>query len=216
LTDTPLGDNIKQKQNCFSPPLFGKGFLKYREVFWAVLLPNFLFREGIIIKDYQINEQIRDRQVTVIDAEGKNLGVMSAYDAQKVADEQGLDLVKIAPQSNPPICKLMDYDKFRFDSIKKEKEAKKNQKIVKLKEIQLSIVIDVGDINVKAKRANEFIAGGDKVRVVIRMRGRQNKRPELGMKVMDQFFEKIQGAVMEQPPVIEGNTIRMQLAPVKK
>ena len=77
-------------------------------------------------------------------------------------------------------------------------------------------MIDVGDINVKAKRANEFIAGGDKVRVVIRMRGRQNKRPELGMKVMDQFFEKLQGAVMEQPPVIEGNTIRMQLAPVKK
>ena len=154
--------------------------------------------------------------MTVIDAEGKNLGTMNAYDAQRVADEAGLDLVKIAPQSVPPICKLMDYDKFRFDSIKKEKEAKKNQKIVKLKEIQLSIVIDVGDINVKAKRANEFIAGGDKVRVVIRMRGRQNKRPELGMKVMDQFFEKMQGAQMEQPPVIEGNTIRMQLAPVKK
>ena len=99
---------------------------------------------------------------------------------------------------------------------KKEKEAKKNQKIVKVKEVQLSIVIDVGDINVKAKRANEFIADGDKVRVVIRMRGRQNKRPERGMKVMDQFFQKIEGAMMEQPPVIEGNTIRMQLAPAKK
>ena len=172
--------------------------------------------EDIVIKDYQINEQIRDRQVTVIDAEGKNLGVMSISDALRIADEQGLDLVKIAPQSTPPICKLMDYDKFRFDTIKREKEAKKNQKIVKLKEIQLSIVIDVGDINVKAKRANEFIAGGDKVRVVIRMRGRQNKRPELGLKIMEQFFQKIEGAIMEQPPVIEGNTIRMQLAPMKK
>ena len=142
--------------------------------------------------------------------------MMSAYDAQKVADEQGLDLVKIAPQATPPICKLMDYDKFRFDSIKKEKEAKKNQKVIKIKEVQLSIVIDVGDINVKAKKANGFIADGDKVRVVIRMRGRQNKRPELGMKVMDQFFQKIEGAVMEQAPVIEGNTIKMQLAPAKK
>ena len=142
--------------------------------------------------------------------------MMSAYDAQKIADEQGLDLVKIAPQSVPPICKLMDYDKFRFDSIKKEKEAKKNQKIVKIKEVQLSIVIDVGDINVKAKKANGFIADGDKVRVVIRMRGRQNKRPELGMKVMEQFYQKIEGAVMEQPPQIEGNTIKMQLAPAKK
>ena len=141
---------------------------------------------------------------------------MSAYDAQMIANEQGLDLVKIAPQAVPPTCKLMDYDKFRFDTIKREKEAKKSQKIVKIKEIQLSILIDVGDINVKAKRANEFIAGGDKVRVVIRMRGRQNKRPELGLKVMEQFFQKIEGAVMEQPPVIEGNTIRMQLAPAKK
>ena len=141
---------------------------------------------------------------------------MSAYDAQRIADDQGFDLVKIAPQSVPPICKLMDYDKFRFDSIKKEKEAKKNQKIVKIKEVQLSIVIDVGDINVKAKKANGFIADGDKVRVVIRMRGRQNKRPELGMKVMEQFFQKIEGAVMEQSPAIEGNTIKMQLAPAKK
>ena len=177
---------------------------------------QFLFRRMTLIKDYQINEQIRDRQVTLIDAEGKNIGTMSAYDAQKIADEQGLDLVKIAPQATPPICKLMDYDKFRFDSIKKEKEAKKNQKVIKIKEVQLSIVIDVGDINVKAKKANGFIADGDKVRVVIRMRGRQNKRPELGMKVMEQFFQKIEGAVMEQAPAIEGNTIKMQLAPAKK
>ena len=142
---------------------------------------------------------------------------MSAYDAQRIADDQGFDLVKIAPQSVPPICKLMDYDKFRFDSINKEKEAKKNQKIVKIKEVQLSIVIDVGDINVKAKKANGFIADGDKVRVVIRMRGRQNKRPELGFKVMEQFCQKIEEEyIVEQAPAIEGNTIRMQLAKAKK
>lgn len=137
-------------------------------------------------------------------------------EAQHIADDQGLDLVKIAPQAVPPICKLMDYDKFRYDSIKKEKEAKKNQKVVSIKEIQLSITIDTGDVNVKAKRANEFIANGDKVRVVIRMRGRQNKRPELGMKVMEEFFSKMEGAQMEQAPIVEGNTIRMQLAPAKK
>ena len=142
---------------------------------------------------------------------------MSAYDAQMIANEQGLDLVKIAPQAVPPTCKLMDYDKFRFDSIKKEKEAKKSQKIIKVKEVQLSILIDVGDINVKAKKANEFLSDGDKVRVVIRMRGRQNKRPELGFKVMEQFCQKIEEEyIVEQAPAIEGNTIRMQLAKAKK
>jgi len=142
---------------------------------------------------------------------------MSAYDAQMIANERGLDLVKIAPQAVPPTCKLMDYDKFRFDSIKREKEAKKNQKIVKIKEVQLSILIDVGDINVKAKRASQFIEDGDKVRVVIRMRGRQNKRPELGMKVMEQFCSLITAEyIMEQAPTIEGNTIKMQLAKAKK
>lgn len=144
------------------------------------------------------------------------LGAMTPAEAMRIADEQNMDVVKISPQAVPPICKLINYDKFRFETIKKEKEAKKNQKVIKLKEIQLSIVIDVGDINVKAKRAAEFIADGDKVRVVIRMRGRQNKRPELGMKILNQFFEKIEGAQMEQAPLIEGNTIRMQLAPVKK
>ena len=142
---------------------------------------------------------------------------MSAYDAQMIANERGLDLVKIAPQAVPPTCKLMDYDKFRFDSIKREKEAKKNQKIVKIKEVQLSILIDVGDINVKAKRASQFLEDGDKVRVVIRMRGRQNKRPELGMKVMEQFCSLITSEyIMEQAPTIEGNTIKMQLAKAKK
>ena len=142
---------------------------------------------------------------------------MSAYDAQMIANDRGLDLVKIAPQAVPPTCKLMDYDKFRFDSIKREKEAKKNQKIVKIKEVQLSILIDVGDINVKAKRASQFIEDGDKVRVVIRMRGRQNKRPELGMKVMEQFCSLITSEyIMEQAPTIEGNTIKMQLAKAKK
>ena len=184
--------------------------------FGQFLLPNFI-RRTTFIKEYQINGQIRDNQVTLIDEAGVNLGAMSAYDAQMIANDRGLDLVKIAPQAVPPTCKLMDYDKFRFDSIKREKEAKKNQKIVKIKEVQLSILIDVGDINVKAKRASQFIEDGDKVRVVIRMRGRQNKRPELGMKVMEQFCSLLTAEyIMEQAPTIEGNTIKMQLAKAKK
>lgn len=176
--------------------------------------PNFLW-EDMLIKDYQINEQIRDREVKVIDNEGKLLGTLNINDALHIAETAGMDLVKIAPNSVPPTCKLLNYDKYRFELIKKEKEAKKNQKIVKLKEVQLSIVIDIGDIKVKAKRANSFIADGDKVKVVIRMRGRQNKRPELAYKILNDFFEMMENAVMEQPPKQEGNTIRMMLAPAK-
>jgi len=154
--------------------------------------------------------------VKVINAEGQMIGVVSADDARKLADQAGLDLVKIQPQAVPPICKLMNYDKFRFETIKKEKENKKNQKISKIKEVQLSFVIDTGDLNVKAKKANEFIKDGDKVRVVIRMRGRQNKRPELGMKILNDFFAQLIDAVIEQGPMQEGNTLRMQVAPAKK
>ena len=117
---------------------------------------------------------------------------------------------------NPATCKLMDYAKYRYDTIKKEKEARKNQKIVKIKEVQLSIGIELGDMKTKAKKANEFIADGDKVQVVIRLRGRQNKRPELGLKVMSDFAAMVEGAVIEQGPSQEGNTQRMVLAPVKK
>ncbi len=170
----------------------------------------------MLIKDYQINEQIRDREVKVIDAEGKLLGTMTARDAQHIAEMAGMDLVKISPNSVPPTCKLLNYDKFRFENVKKEKEAKKNQKIIKLKEVQLSITIDVGDMKVKAKRANEFIADGDKVKVVIRMRGRQNKRPELAHKILNEFFTLMEAAVIEQAPLLEGNTIKMLLAPAKK
>ena len=115
----------------------------------------------MIIKEYQVNEQITDREVKVINAEGQLIGILSSSEALRIAEQAGMDLVKIAPQAVPPICKLMNYDKFRFESIKREKENKKNQKVIKLKEVQLSIVIDVGDLNVKAKRANEFLADGN-------------------------------------------------------
>lgn len=174
-------------------------------------MPNFLFQEDFLIKEYLINDQIRDREVMVIDTQGKSLGVMSIQSALQIAEDVGLDLVKVG-QGQTPTCKLMQYDKFRYETEKKEKEAKKNQKIIKIKEVQLSIVIDTNDMRTKAKRANEFIANGDKVKVVIRMKGRQNKRPELGINVMNEFFSMMENAVKEQGPVIEGNTIRMVLA----
>lgn len=162
-----------------------------------------------------INEQIADREVMVIDQEGKSLGIMRTQQALQLAQSADLDLVKVG-QGATPTCKLMDYNKFRYDSIKKEKEAKKNQTIVKIKEVQLSIGIDVGDLKTKAKKACEFIADGDKVRVVMRLRGRQNKRPELGLKLLQDFVTMVEGCIVEQAPNQEGNTFRMTLAPAGK
>ncbi len=140
---------------------------------------------------------------------------MSRASALQVAEDTGLDLVKVG-QGATPTCKLMQYDKFRYESIKKEKEASKNQKIIKIKEVQLSIGIDTNDLKIKAKRASSFIGDGDKVKVVIRLKGRQNKRPELGMELMNQFFELVENANKEQGPIQEANNIRMMLAPITK
>ena len=145
------------------------------------------------------------------------IGIITLAQALKLADEAGLDLVLITETSKPPVAKIIDYSKFRYEQIKKEKNQRKEQRknMVDIKEVQLSIVIDVGDLNVKAKRANEFLADGNKVRVVIRMRGRQNKRPELGIKILNDFFSQLTNAVLEQGPLQEGNTLRMQVAPAK-
>ena len=133
----------------------------------------------------QVNEEIRDAQVRLVNSDGSQLGIVSAKEAQKMAINKGLDLVKIAPQATPPVCKLMDYSKYCFEQTKREKEAKKNQKVVEIKEIWLSMTIDVGDLNVKAKQAAKFLAAGNKVKVSIRMRGRQMAHQELGIDVMN-------------------------------
>ncbi|HBF86278.1 MAG TPA: translation initiation factor IF-3 [Clostridiales bacterium] len=164
----------------------------------------------------QINEDIRDREVRLIGSDGSQLGIVSSREALRLADEQGLDLVKIAPQATPPVCKIMDYGKYRFETLKKQKEARKNQKTVELKEIWLSMTIDIGDLNVKARQAQKFLQSGNKVKVSIRMRGRQNAHAALGEDVMKKFIE-IVGAVaqVEQRPRIEGRSILMILAPAK-
>lgn len=173
--------------------------------------------DTIINKEVEINEKICDAQIRVIDENGQQLGIMSAVEANRIADERNLDLVKISPSTVPPVCKIMDYGKFKFDAAKKEKDARKNQKVTELKEIWLSMTIDVHDLETKAKMARKFVASGDKVRVSIRMKGRQQAHPELGVEVMNKFFALVQDAcVIDKKPLTEGRNIFMILAPIKK
>ena len=176
----------------------------------------FVVRYTTIKEQHQINEEIRDREVRVISAEGEQLGIMSALEALVLAEEADLDLVKISPNAVPPVCKIMNYGKFKFEQAKKEKENRKNQKVVELKEIYLSMTIDVGDLNVKAKKTIEMLGDGNKVKVSIRMRGRQQAHAAMGVDVMKRFFDMLDGkAVMDKAPVTEGRNILMILSPAK-
>ncbi len=164
----------------------------------------------------QINEEIQDPSVRLIGADGTQLGIVSSKEALRLAEESDLDLVKIAANGNPPVCKIMDYGKYKFEMLKKQKEAKKNQKVVELKEIWLSMTIDVGDLNVKARQCQKFLQSGNKVKVSIRMRGRQNAHSSLGVDVMNRFFDLVKEvAQMEKKPMFEGRSILMILAPLK-
>ena len=139
---------------------------------------------------------------------------MSSQEALKIAYDADLDLVKISPNAQPPVCKVMNYGKYKFEQIKRQKEARKNQKVVELKEIWLSMTIDVGDLNVKAKQAQKFLAAGNKIKVSIRMRGRQNAHSNLGVEVMNKFYQIVENdAVIEKKPLLEGRNILMILAP---
>ncbi|MCI5565845.1 MAG: translation initiation factor IF-3 [Clostridiales bacterium] len=161
-----------------------------------------------------INEEIRDREVRVIGADGAQLGVMPIGRALEMAEEAALDLVKIVPNAQPPVCKLMDYDKHRFEQSKKEREMRKNQKVISLKEVQLSATIEENDVAIKAKNAIRFLQEGNKVKVSIRFRGRQIAHSDIGMKVMQDFVERTKEVcVVERRPLIEGRNMIMILAP---
>ena len=176
----------------------------------------FVARYTTIKEQHQINENIRDREVRLIGENGEQLGIMSSREAQNIADEAELDLVKISPNANPPVCKIMNYGKYVFELAKREKEARKNQKVVEVKEIWLSMTIDVGDLNVKAKQTVKFLTQGNKVKVSIRMRGRQNAHASLGVDVMNRFFDLVKEAgTMEKKPMTEGRNIWMMLVPIK-
>ena len=177
---------------------------------------NFFSEDTIIIKEVEINEKICDAEIRVIDENGVQLGIMSAVEANRIADERNLDLVKISPGTVPPVCKIMDYGKFKFDAAKREKDARKNQKVTELKEIWLSMTIDVHDLETKAKQCRKFINGGDKVKVSIRMRGRQQAHSALGLDVMNDFFNMVQDCCSyDKKPMLEGRNILMILAPKK-
>ena len=170
-----------------------------------------------INNDLMINEEIRDREVRLIDQNGEQLGVMLTRQALELAEERQLDLVKIAPQAKPPVCKLMDYGKYRFEQSKREREIRKNQKIITLKEVRLSATIDEHDVDVKFRNAVKFLEEGDKVKVNIRFRGRQITHSEIGLKVMKDFAERIKEyAIVERQPLIEGRNMIMILNPRDK
>ena len=175
-----------------------------------------IFLEDIIIKDLQINHDIRDKEVRLIDETGTQLGIVPLAQAQQLADEKEMDLVKISPQAVPPVCKIMDYGKYRFEAIKKEKEARKNQKVQEMKEMRLSMTIDSHDVEVKAKQVRKFLQDGNKVKVSIRMRGRQMAHSNLGLEVMNEFADILKDVSSpERKPFTEGRNIIMILAPLK-
>ena len=161
-----------------------------------------------------INEEIRDREVRLIDENGEQLGVMPTAKAMELAEERGLDLAKIQPTAKPPVCKLLDYDKYRYEQAKKQREIRKNQKVIVLKEVQLSATIEENDILVKAKNAIRFLEEGNKVKVSIRFRGRQITHTEIGFQVMQDFLKRVESlAVVERKPLVEGRHMIMILAP---
>ena len=164
--------------------------------------------------DHQLNEEIRDEQIRLIGEDGAQLGIMSADEANALAEEQGLDLVKISPNAVPPVCKIMDYSKFCFDQKKREKEAKKNQKVVEIKEIRMSPSIDTNDLNTKIKNAQKFLKDGNRVKVSVRFRGREMAHTNLGEKLLMDFAESCaEIATMEKNPKLEGRFMAMFLTP---
>ncbi len=174
-------------------------------IFWEVLF---------ISKEVMINEDIRDKEVRLIDSDGSQLGIVNAKEAQKIAYEKNMDLVKIAPQANPPVCKIMDYGKYKFEAAKKEKEARKNQKVVALKEVRLSPSIDDHDFQTKARNAIKFLSSGDKVKVSVRFRGRELHHASLGEEILKRFAETVsEVGTVDKLPKLEGRSMTMFILP---
>jgi translation initiation factor IF-3 len=164
-----------------------------------------------------INEEIKVKEVRVVGVEGEAIGIMSSDDALKLAYDKGYDLVLMAPQAQPPVCRIMDYGKYRFERDKKEKEAKKKQQVIELKEIQLSCRIDTHDFETKARHAQKFLESGNKVRVVMRFKGREMSHMAIGQEIMDKFQQSCSefGAV-DKAPVLDGRILSMVISPVKR
>lgn len=161
-----------------------------------------------------LNEEIRDRELRIVGDNGEQLGIMSANEALRIADERGLDLVKIAPQAKPPVCRIMDYSKFRYEQSKREKDNRKNQKITETKEIRLSLKIDIGDFNTKANHAKKFLTAGNKLKISIRLRGREMAHSNLGVATMERFADELyEVGTIDKNPKLEGRQILMFMSP---
>lgn len=160
-----------------------------------------------------INEQIRCKEVRLIGSDGEQLGIMSSQDALKIADDEGLDLVMISPKAEPPVCKVVDFGKYRYEQMQKEKQAKKNQKVVEIKEIRLSPNIDTNDVNTKVNAAKKFLSKGDKVKVTLRFRGREMAHMADSKHILDDFAAALaDDAVVEKPAKVEGRSMSLVLA----
>ena len=170
-------------------------------------------KEDKTIADLMINEQIRDKEVRVIGENNEQLGVMSLDEARRLAEEAGVDLVKIAPNAAPPVCRIIDYGKFRYEQSRKEKEAKKKQKVIEIKEIRMSPNIDTNDLNTKIAAARKFLSKGDRVKVTLRFRGREMAHMNNSKYILDDFAQALEDvAVVEKAPKVEGRTLTMFLA----
>lgn len=170
--------------------------------------------EVYIIKDLQINENIRSREVRLIDQDGNQLGVVPLRKALELAEESKLDLVNVAPKAKPPVCKIIDYGKYKYETIKKEKESRKKQKTINVKEVRLSPNIDTHDLEVKANRANKFLQNGDKVKVSVRFRGRELGHTNIGRTVLNDFTELVsENGTVEKKPAMEGRSMVMFFVP---
>ena len=179
---------------------------------YPLFLFYFLWREPAISELF-INEQIRDKEIRLIGESGEQLGIMSSREALKLAEEAGLDLVKIAPTAKPPVCKIVDYGKYRYEQARKEKEARKKQKTIEIKEIRLSPNIDTNDLNTKINAAKKFLTKGDKVKVTLRFRGREMAHMNASKHILDDFAEALtEIAVVEKPAKVEGRSMTMVLA----
>lgn len=175
-------------------------------------------RRGAAITDrLRFNNRIRAREVRLIDEEGNQVGIVALRDAQQMAEERGFDLVEVAPNAVPPVCRIMDYGKFRYEQSKKEREARKHQKQFELKEVRLKPKTDDHDIDVKAKQARKFLLAGDKVKFTLRFRGREIFHPDIGLEMLERMAEDLRDvAVVEQKPLMEGRVLSLLLAPGAK
>ena len=205
----PVGVNIFQKY-------YLRVFIVTRQVD-TLCIHFFIFAEDKAISELFINEQIRAKEVRVIGIEGEQLGVMSIQDARKTADDAGVDLVMIAPNAKPPVCRVVDYGKFKYEQLRKEKEARKKQKTVEIKEIRLSPNIDTNDLNTKVNAAKKFLEKGNRVKITLRFRGREMAHMGASVHILTDFAEALSDvATIEKQPKVEGRSMTMFLTEKKK